>query len=300
MMKTILLAGSALFLMTAAAQAAPLNVCTGKAGGNYEYTGKIIQEYLRGSFEVNIVNTAGSIENAKKIDSGECDVAILQSDAMYTLEKDGEKIKGEPVGDLYDEYAHLICRRKANIDDIGKLNDKTKIMIGEKGSGAQVSWRGMVLADKEEGGDAYSNIPPVYSGGDKSSLVKLVNGDATCMFYMGTPGAKFMTNDVQKLSKDLVLVPIIDKDFDDIEMTNGDGETSSVWRKGTLPYSSYDKIMPTGMLGRKDVQTITVTAKLVVSDKIMNENDDVYGELGFIVPDIRKRLAADKGLTLAD
>lgn len=268
-----------------------VNVCTAKSGGNYEYTGKLIQEYLP-DYKITVVNTKGSTENLELIKNGGCDVAIVQSDAVYVYQKDVGDYGGQKIADLYNEYAHLLCRRDSGITDLGGLNDKTKVLIGEPGSGSQVTWRGMVLADKEFGSDFYTKIPVVY----KDSLTALNAGDAACLLYTGTPNSKFMTVKAQKFADSLVLVPVQDRNFDDVTVKNKLGKTSSVWAKGELPYSSYEKIMPTGLLGRKDVPTISVTAQVVISEAAAETG--LYDDLGLVIPDIQKRLAADKNLTL--
>lgn len=285
-------AGLALMAGSAMAQENVINVCTAKAGGNYEYTGKAIDAYLGSSFTVNVINTKGSVDNIKRINAGECDIAIVQSDALYAYEKDNGEIQASELGSLYREYAHLLCRRDAGIEDIGDLNEKTKVMIGAEGSGSQVTWRGMVLADKEEGGDSYSKIPVVYS----DSIVKLQAGDAACMLWTGTPGHKTMTVDAEKFGDKLVLVPIIDKDFDDITVTDSNGNKSSVYNKATLPYASYKRLMPSGVFGRKDVETFSVTAKVIISEKAENEKPEIYDEVGMILPDVQKILVADRGV----
>lgn len=298
MNKTLILSGAAialsLFAGSAMAQENVINVCTAKKGGNYEYTGAVIKGFLEGTYTVNVINTLGSVDNIKKINSGECDIAIVQSDALFAYEKDSGAINGSELGSLYREYAHLICRRDTGIDEISDLNEKTKVMIGKEGSGSQVTWRGMVLADKEEGGDDYSKIPVVYA----DSIVKLNAGDAACMITTATPGHKSLSVDAEKFGDKLVLVPIEDKDFNDITVTDSNGNVSSVYNEAELPYSSYKKLMPTGALGRKDVATFSVTAKVIISEKAENEKPEIYDAVGMILPDVQKILVADKGVVI--
>ena len=282
---------------SSSASATTLNLCTAKVGGNYEYAGKLFKEQFSGVIDINVINTKGSVENLEKINSGECDAAIVQSDAQYVFEKDNGKSEADLLAPLYTEYYHLLCRREANITGLDSLSGR-KVMIGEVGTGSQVTFRGTVLADKEFGSDEYSKIVPINRGGDKGSLVDIRSGKADCLVYVGTPNSTFMTNYAQKFGESLVLVPVEDKDFDDVELKTADGETYSVWNKSVLPYSAYESIMPSGVFGRKDVNTISVNAQFVVSNKWRDANSDAYGELGFYIPDVAKRLQADKGLVL--
>lgn len=301
-MKNFILISAAIvaasFSLPAMAQETPtLNVCTGGKGGNYEYTAKVLADMLSGTVNVQVVNTAGSLDNIKKINDGECDAAMLQSDAVYVYGKDMGAVEATKTSDMYREYVHLLCRRDTGIESLGDLNEKTKIMIGKPGSGANVTWRGMVLADKEFGGDFYSKIPTLPVGGSKTDLADLKSGEADCMVYVAAPGTAFMSKDANKLGADLVLIPVEDKDFDDpqIETKNG---LVSIWNPAELPYKSYEKIMPSGMFGRKNVETVGVTAMFYISKEWKDANDDAYGEVAFAMPDVQKILKADKGLTL--
>lgn len=286
-------------LSSVASYATDLNVCTGGSGGNYEYTGKLLQKQLvSASINVNVINTKGSWENLVKMDSGECDAAIVQSDAVYTYEKENGPVEAFSIGDMFTEYVHLLCRRASDIEDIGDLSTNTKVYVGPVGSGANVSMRGMILADKEYGGDAYSKIPLLNEGGDKSSLVKLKGGAADCMVYTAAPGTKFMTTEAQKFGEDLVLVPIVDKDFNDVVNKDVNGVETSVWRPVTMNYNVYKTIMPSGLFGRKDVDTFGVNAQFLVSQKWEKQNGDAFGEVGYYLEDVKNQLRADRKLEL--
>ena len=279
-----------------------MRICSGMKNGNYEYTAKTIAGMADASeVTVQVINTSGSMDNLKKIASGECDAAIVQSDASYVYNKDVGDIDAMKAADLYTEYAHLLCRRDTGISDLGGLNEKTKILIGPNGGGSAVTWRGMVLADKEYGGDYYTKIPTLPSKNKASDLVQLVSGEADCLFYVGTPGNSLMSRDANKQGDTLGLVTVADKDFDDPTVTDSKGNTSSIWNDGELPYSSYGKIMPSGLFGRKSVNTITVTAQFLISKAFETDaNDDAVASVVLILPDVKKVIAADKNLVLAN
>lgn len=275
-----------------------LRVCTGLTGGNYEYTVKKLQETLGSDVQVEVVNTAGSTENIKKMNSGDCDASMVQSDALYVYNKDVGEVKATKVADMYREYVHFLCRRDSGINDLGGLNETTKVMIGAPGSGANVTWRGMVLADKEFGGDYYSKIPTINGKGKTSDLAKLISDDgAACMIYVGTPGNKLMSMDANKLGAQLVLNPVQDKDFDDPTMKTPKGNVS-IWTPAELSYDSYKDIMPSGVFGRKNVETVGVTAVFMIADEWMDNNDDAAGSVTLALPDVKKLLKADKNLSL--
>lgn len=59
----------------------PVRYCTGVPGGNYDFTGIAIKRQLPQHLE--LVNTGGSMDNLAKVDKGECEAAIVQSDAYF-------------------------------------------------------------------------------------------------------------------------------------------------------------------------------------------------------------------------
>lgn len=273
-----------------------VNICTGGKGGNYELTGLIMQNQIRSAVNVNVINTKGSWDNLTKLQSGECDAAVVQSDAIYVWEKERGKLSTINMSDMFKEYVHLLCRRKAELSDISDLTEKDKIFAGEVGSGANVSFRGLINAEKEEGYDSYSKLPLLNEGG-RSTLVKLKGGLGTCLVYTASPGTPFMTNDAQTFSDDLALVPITGKYFSRVVLTDENGNESPVWKPAEIDGKVYGKIMPTGFFGgNKNVETFSVDAKFIISAKYAAENDDVFGEIGFALPDVQNILRAEKGL----
>ncbi len=274
-----------------------MRVCTGAKGGNYEYTAGVLKNALAGEVNVEVVNTAGSSDNIKKMNAGECDAAMVQSDAVYVYSKDTGNVDATKAADMYREYEHLLCRRDSGITDLGGLNEKTKILLGPVGSGSQVTWRGMVLADKEFGSDYYTKIPTMNGKGKATDLAKLLSKDAACMVYVGTPGNQLMSRDANKLGDDLVLITVKDKDFDDVQIKTDDG-SYSIWTPAELSYDSYAKIMPSGMFGRKNVETIGVIAQFMISNAWQDANDDAAGAVILALPDVKKLLKADRNLSL--
>lgn len=125
-------------------------------------------------------------------------------------------------------------------------------------------------------------------------------GAAECLVYVGSKGNKFMGTNAQKLANDLVLRPVEDKDFNDVEMTDDNGVKMSVWNAVEMPYSTYEKLMPTGMFGRKDIPTIGVTAMLIVSSALVEQNPDAYAAIGFGIEDAIKIVRADKKVELVE
>ncbi len=279
--------------------AGDFRMCTGGSGGNYEATGLAVQRQVAGEgINVEVVNTKGSWENLEKLTSGECDGAVVQNDAMYVWGEENGAPNVIDMGPMFTEYVHMLCRRDANIEDISDLSTNGKVMAGKTGSGSNVSIRGMITADKKFGGDSYSKIALLNEGGDRASLAMLVSGKADCMVVTAAPETKFLTADAQKYGDSLVLVDIVDKDFNDVTVTDKNGNESSVWNKATLPYSAYKTIMPKGVFGRKDVDTFGVNAHFIVSADWVETNPDDFGNVGFYMGDVKNILRTDRGLSV--
>ena len=280
--------------------ASEIRVCSGKPGGNYDYTAKVMKQQMGGTADVVNINTKGSWENLEKINAGECDVAIVQSDALYLWTKEEGNFGYFSVSDLYTEYAHLLCNRKSNVKEFYDLNQSTKVFSGGKGTGADVTIRGLKSADAEEGDNRYAKVPLLNEESDDVALVKVKSRVADCLFYVGSRGNKFLSVNGEKLADDLVLVPIVDKDFNDVTMKDVNGNEMSVWSPREMDAKTYNKIMPSGVFGNKDLNTISVTAGLIASEKWVNENPEEFGSLGLMINDVTNIVRADRKLELAE
>lgn len=306
MMKTMIMAAMVAMATLAtnapvyAQTAEPVRYCGGAADGNYDYVGRKLQEALKGSIDIQVTNTAGSWENLEKMAKGECDVITVQSDALYVYEKEVGNLSYFNLGSLYTEYVHLLCNRKSSVEEWADLNKNTKVFSGGRGSGADVTARGLIQADAEFGNKSYVGVPLVNEKNPDVALMKVKGRSAECLVYVGSKGNKFMTNNAQKLANDLVLRPVEDKDFNDVEMTDDNGVKMSVWNQVEMPYDTYQKLMPSGMFGRKDIPTIGVTAMLVVSSDLVEKNPDAYAAIGFGIEDAVKIVRADKGVELVE
>lgn len=153
---------------------------TGGATGVYYPIGKLIAEGLTGPVEekdapgvsVNGVpgiigvaqNSAGSIENARAVVSGQTEAGLVQADVAAWAFLAEHAFAGDPggrairaVASLYPEIFQLVTRRDANIRSVPDLRGK-RISIDEIGSGTLSVMR-IVLAAY---GLSESDFSPVY------------------------------------------------------------------------------------------------------------------------------------------
>lgn len=295
---TTFLAVASMFTVSHAADAASLSVCTGAPGGNYAYVGKVLASQLKGTADVTVVNTAGSWENLQKIQSGECDGALVQSDALYLWGKEQGALDYFKIGDLYTEYTHLLCNRKSSVKEFMDLNEKTKVFTGGNGSGANVTLRGLIQADKDNGYASFTKVPLLNEPNQDVALIKVKAGVADCLFYVGSKGNKLMSVNAEKISDDVVLVPVKDKYFKRTVVKDKNGNETSIWNPTTMPSDTYNKIMPSGWFGNKGLDTIGVTSQMIVSSKWVDTNPDAFAALGLAINDVTNIVRSDKGLEL--
>jgi hypothetical protein len=186
-----------------------------------------------------------------------------------------------------------------NFPDLG---NSTKIYSGGNGSGADVTLRGLIRADQENGGGDYVGLPIVNSTNNDVALinVKGMKDGVKCLFYVGSKGNKFLTVNGEKVAKDVQLVPIEDKDFNDVTMTDSNGNEISVWTPVEMPSDTYENLMPSGLFGNKSLSTIGVDAHFILSDAWSTANPDAYATIGLGIDDVSNIVRTDKGLELVE
>lgn len=250
-----LVLAAALIASHALAADPTFKLCTGGAKGNYYAAGFVIRDQARGSVKVEVVETAGSMDNLRKVEDGECHGAIVQSDA-YGVYKDrtpGTALMLTRVGTLYKEYAHLLCNRSSGVDDIGDLDPKKhKVLTGDPGSGSEVTWASWVKADER-----YGKIPTGRAGGSQALLMVKDGREATCSLFVAGLKAPLMRQANE--AKTLKLAEVDDGDFDNAR----DPQGNRVYTFADIPGGTYRNLQD-GMLSSA-VETLTVDAVLVVT-----------------------------------
>lgn len=195
-------------------------------------------------------NSAGSIENVKKVTSGEIEAGLVQADvAVWASEgkyvfKGNERVRGiRAIASLYPEKFQIVLRRDANISSVKDLVGK-KISVDEIGSGTLAVMR-IVL---EAHGMTEKDLRPVYLK-PVFTHDKLVNGELQGFVMMaGTPMAA-----VSQLSRiGITLVPISAK--------------AAAWIEKRYPYLVPGTISADIYAGVPEISTIQVHALMVVNE----------------------------------
>lgn len=273
-MKNIIIA-SAIILMSATAFAqTPQNIrfCSGPSGGNYEFSAlEIAKNYnSSGKGKIDVINTRGSIENLDKLRDNQCDIAIVQNDALRVYNKSSRNAqKVERLGKLYNEYVHFICNRKSNITRITQLSPAITVAIGPQGSGSSVTWESFKQSDEK----LYGPIPTVPFGGLKAVEKTAEGTEAQCMIFTSALRSSYVVNDIDAIhGKNLVLADADDSDFDNAKDAN-----QSIYSREEIPSDTYKGLQKGrgtfGGLG--SVSTVAVSA-IIVTSADFSENEQLY------------------------
>jgi TRAP transporter TAXI family solute receptor len=95
--------------------------------------------------------TPGSVYNVGKVQSGELDFAIVQSDAEFAASRGLGAWRGRPVSDLrsvlslYPELVTLVALAQADIHALSDLAGK-RVNVGSLGTGTRATWDAIAAA----------------------------------------------------------------------------------------------------------------------------------------------------------
>lgn len=132
----------------------------GPDGGTFQYFSNAIASRLsrtQADMEVSNMASAGSVENLRRVNSGDADFGITYAGDMY-LAKNG-KLTGDTreynnvhsMAYLYGAPAHLLVLTSSGVTDVKQLEGK-RVAVGPAGSGAAASaqryFTGIGLWDK--------------------------------------------------------------------------------------------------------------------------------------------------------
>lgn len=274
-MRMLVLAAALLCSAPLTAHAADtLRVCTAGTKGNYFAFAALMQRTLQGSIAVEPVATEGSWDNLARIKRGECDAAIVQSDAdfVYRTSNAGGNLPLQRVGVLFTETANMVCNARLDITDLGDLiTKKPKVAIGKVGSGSWVTWNGLVAADRINGSDEYTAIPTDTASG-ALALTQVVDGtEVGCMFWTMSANSDFIgqVQQVADSGKVLNFVALKDRHFNDTVDARG----NSVYTPVQAQY------VPDGFFSSGKLDTMAVQAVFYANTTWISTHEDAFNTL---------------------
>ena len=261
MILALVLAMACVLTACGSAGATKMTMGTGGSAGTYYAFGGVLGQYIneQTGIAVNVVTTDGSKANILGINSGNYQLATVQSDVMaYAVEgsrsfaEEGAINSFRVVGGLYAEAVQLVTM-DPEIKSVADLAGK-KVSIGAAGSGVYFNAVDVLTA----AGLTEADIQPQYqSFADSADALKDGKIDAA-FIVAGAP-----TPAIEELctTTDAYLVPI-------------DGEIAETLMASCPFYTTYK--VPAGTYNgqTEDVTTVTVKATMIVSASA--SEDDVY------------------------
>ena len=261
----IIIAAAFVLLRGAGGEEVKLVMGTGSPGGIYNPLGFKIAEVVSkysDKVEVEAQATGASVANAKGIQVGDYQIAIMQSDVAY-FAYNGKLLadfEGNPVGDLralaalYPEPIQIVARKEAGIKTIWDIEGKA-VAVGNRGSGlyatAYTILTTLGLWDKIDRREI----------GFKEASTAMRQGTVDVLFVVaGVPTPKIEEIAAQV---DINLVEVPDDAYQKLVQAG----LGNLYLRYTIPAGSYE-------FQKEDIQTITVVA-LLVADKDVPE-DVIY------------------------
>ncbi len=282
--------GLAVLVSSASAQDASneLKVCSGGPKGKYHKVVEAMVGQSKGTdLTVIEVPSNGSWDNLQKLSSGECDAAMVQSDAWAVYAKQGGSLSLDRLDVLYQEYVHFFCNRKVadqlGIDNIGDIENRKdlKVSVGAQGGGTEVTWKNFGLEDSDYAPEG--DGPAVVNLNDTLAINKIKTGDVACGLYVGGLNTEFMGK-IDALGESIVLLPVNDGDFNDAV----DPQGNEVYTFTDIPSETYPNIQD-GTFSSK-VETLTLDASVLITTKWENENPAGLGTFADILSNVSQGL----------
>ena len=238
-----------------------LTMGTGGTAGTYYGYGGILGNHIKNvaGVTVNVVSTDGSKANILGIDSGDYQLATVQSDVMAyawagtrSFESEGALTTFRVIGGLYAEAVQLVTMNP-DIKTVADLAGK-KVSIGAAGSGVYFNAMDVLTA---AGLTEEDIIPQYQSFADSADALK--DGKIDAAFIVAGPPTPAITE--LFTTNTAYLVPI-------------DGAVAEKLMKD-CPYYTVHSIPANTYKGQtEEVKTVTVKATLIVSASA--SEDEVY------------------------
>jgi TRAP transporter TAXI family solute receptor len=267
---------------------APVNLCTAGPEGVYYAVGREMAAHANPRYlKINVVETAGSMDNLIRMGRRECGAGIVQSDAflVYEARHPERPVEISRNRFLYAEFAHLVCRRDAKIASTGDLLANPRghrVLVGSKESGSALTWHAFTLLDRR-----FAELTAENLGG-QDALESLVDGEAECMFFVSGLGSE-LGNKVNERGKDLRLVPITEETLRTAEFGS-----ATLYEPREIPKGSYSNL-EAGDVG-SGVETLSVGAILIIDRQWSGRYPDglstLLGAVTGAMPAIIKRATA--------
>ncbi len=236
----------------------------GTSGTYYGFSGviaNVLNEKLKDTLNITVESTGASKANVQMIDSGDCDIAIVQNDVMYYAYTGTDLFDGSDpitsfsaVASCYPEYVQILA--KPEITSISQLAGKN-VSVGDAGSGTEFNARQILGAY----GLSFDDIK-VSNQSFADSADSLKNGTIDAAFVV----AGYPTTAVTELATNFNfnLLAVDQEHADALQADYG------FYYYGVIPGGTYAPVAD-------DVPAVAVMATIIASNKV--SPDVVYAFL---------------------
>ncbi|MEG2203587.1 MAG: TAXI family TRAP transporter solute-binding subunit [Oscillospiraceae bacterium] len=167
-------------------------MATGGTSGTYYAFGGVICQVLNKATGSNITanSTGASVENVRLLQSGEADLAIVQTDiqayavaGINNFTDTGKVTNVKAIASLYPEVVHVVTTDQS-LNTVGDLKGKA-ISVGAAGSGTEINARQFLEAYKL----TYDDVDVRYLSFAESATALQDGSIAAAFIVAGTPNA---------------------------------------------------------------------------------------------------------------
>lgn len=154
----------------------------GKEGAYYAFAQKYAALLARDGITLEIVSTAGSVENLGLLKKGEASLALLQGGSAAS--GDGGELQS--LGSMFLEPVWIFTAKQKTIKRLAELKGK-RVAVGASGSGTHL------LAMRILGADGIAESDATFiREGSAASVRLLLDGKIDGVFFVASPAAPFI------------------------------------------------------------------------------------------------------------
>ncbi|HEX6774813.1 MAG TPA: TAXI family TRAP transporter solute-binding subunit [Methylomirabilota bacterium] len=152
-------------------------LATGQPGGVYDSFGREYQKRLGAQgLKVELVNTAGSVDNFRRIIEGKVDIAFAQSGTYQVVNDPQHKVSG--LAAIYYEPLWIFTKRDIRMEDRMAYRPAS-VAVGPKGSGTEAIAKAIIA---EQGYDI--TAPAIVNLSSADARRQLIEGKLDVAFFV--------------------------------------------------------------------------------------------------------------------
>jgi TRAP transporter TAXI family solute receptor len=231
----------------------PISFSTGVRDGVYETYGKLLKSYLATDLpgvRVDLAPSQGSVDNIKRVATGEADFAIAAADAVAAYHGAGAQ-RLRACARLYDDYMQLVVPANSPVKSATDLRGK-RVGIGQQGSGVNLVATRLLSA---AGLDRTKDLKAEAVGIDKAPEM-LRNGELDAFFWSGG----LPTKAIADLAKDMDIKLVQLGDL--ANKLHNLGRDTGYYRQAVMPADAYPKVQK-----GQAVKTVAIANLLITTEQ---------------------------------